>query len=662
MDYPVINQKLGCSYGENMTVFRLWSPLKDNIHLLLYKDGETINRKSFHNIHLLLYKDGETINRKSFPMEKEENGVHKLVIKENLKNYYYTYLIDGDLEVTDPYSIASSLNSNRSAIIDIEETNPWGWEHHPIPRNSINTNAIIYETHVKDFSFHKSSGVENKGKFLGLAEIGTKYNGVSTGLSHLKELGITHIHLLPIYDFLSVKEEKRYFSIDENYNWGYDPELYNVVEGSYATIPEEPINRIKELKQMIMTLHEEGIKVIIDVVYNHTYRSVDSNFNIIMPGYYHRMDKNGHFSDGSGCGNEIASEKSMVRKFILDSVIYWVDEFKIDGLRFDLMALTDKDTMGEIVRTLRERKPDLLIYGEPWAGGRTTLPHNEMTLKGSQTELGIAFFNDDFRDAVKGDNNGIEKGFSQGNMDHKISTETGIAGSIYYDDSHIGFTNSPIETINYINAHDDLIIYDKMRATHPHFEDEGIFRLNKFAFSILFTAQGIPFIHGGNEFLRSKMMMTNTYNHPSSINNIDWSLKENNLDYYNYFRDLIKLRKSYSVFRMTDAESIRDKLKFLSFSCEGVCIAYTLSLEEENKFLLVVHNANYNYIFIPSTVLIEHLHSNYQADKSKLIILPVLDLNGMVPKKERSDEIYPHGVEIEHSSTAVFELILKRFP
>lgn len=643
MDYPVVNNKLGYSYSENMTVFRLWSPLKESISLLLYENGETIDRRSF-------------------PMEKEDNGVHKLVIREDLKGYYYTFLIDEHLEVTDPYSIASSLNSNRSAIIDIEESNPWGWEHHPVPGNGINTNAIIYEAHVKDFTYHTTSGADHKGKFLGLAEKGTKYNQVSTGLSHLKELGITHIHLLPIYDFLSVKEDIEYFNVDENYNWGYDPELYNVVEGSYATKPDQPINRIRELKEMIMALHQEGLKVIIDVVYNHTYRSVDSNFNIIMPGYYHRMDVNGHFSNGSGCGNEIASEKSMVRKFILDSVIYWLEEFKIDGLRFDLMALTDKETMSQIVNTLRKIKPDLLIYGEPWAGGSTTLPHKDMPLKGSQSQLGVAFFNDEFRDAIKGDNNGTGKGFSQGNMDCKIGTQTGIAGSIYYDDSRIGFTTSPMETINYVNAHDDLILYDKMVATFPHLDQEGITRLNKLAFSILFTAQGIPFIHEGNEFLRSKMMITNTYNQPISINNVDWSLKEKNLDYYNYFRDLIRLRKSYKAFRMTDAESIRRRLKFLSYNGDGVSIAYTLLLEEEDKFLLIVHNANYHSTFISTAVLLDHLNHSYKAEKAKLIILPVLDLKGLVPKKDRSGEFFPHGVEVEHFSTAVYELILKRIP
>lgn len=643
MDYPITNKKLGYSYTKDMTIFRLWSPLRDNIYLLLYENGETINRRSFL-------------------MEKEEDGVHKVIIKEDLKNYYYTYLIDGNLEVTDPYSLGSSLNSNRSAIIDMDETNPWGWERHPIPRNGHNTNAIIYETHIKDFTYDNTSGAENRGKFLGFAEKNTKYNEIPTGLAHLKDLGITHVHLLPICDFISVKEEKEYFNVDENYNWGYDPELYNVVEGSYATKPEDPVIRIKELKEMIMSLHEEGLKVIIDVVYNHTYRSVHSNFNVIMPGYYYRFDHKGHFSDGTGVGNEIASEKSMVRKFILESVLYWVEEFKIDGLRFDLMALIDKETVKQIVDNVREIRPDILIYGEPWAGGQTPLAHNKMTLKGSQSQLGIAFFNDDFRDAVKGDNNGVERGFCQGNMDYKLGTETGIAGSIYYDDSHIGFTSSPIETINYINAHDDLIIYDKMVATFPHLDEVGIIRLNKLAFSILFTAQGIPFFHGGNEFLRSKLMITNTYNQPSSINNIDWSLKEKHWEFYDYFRDLIKLRKSYAAFRLADAESIRKRLKFLWYACHGVCISYTLSLEEEDKFLLVVHNANYQSTFISTAIILEHLHFNYNSERAKLVIMPVLDFNGLVPKKDRNGEFYPHGVEVPHFSTAVFELILKRFP
>lgn len=640
MDYPIIKQELGYGYSKDRTVFRLWSPIRDNISLLLYENGETIIRKSY-------------------PMTKDEDGVHNLTINGDLKGQYYNYLIEGNLEVTDPYSISSSLNSNRSAIIDIEDTNPIGWKDHPIPVGNNNTNSIIYEVHVKDFTFHKTSGVENKGKFLGMVEKGSEFNGLSTGISHLKDLGITHVHLLPIYDFLTVKEELEYFNVDENYNWGYDPELYNVVEGSYATKPDQPINRIKELKEMIMTMHKEGIKVIIDVVYNHTYRSKDSNFNIIMPGYYHRFDDKGSFSDGAGCGNEIASEKNMVRKFIVDSVLYWVDEFKIDGLRFDLMALTDIDTMKEIVDLVREKRPDILIYGEPWTGGISTLPHNKMTTKGTQSKLGVAVFNDNFRDAIKGDNNGTGTGFSQGNMDYKIETRTGIAGSIYYDDAHIGFTTSPIETINYVNAHDDLILYDKMKKTFPHLDEEGIIRLNKFAFSILFTAQGIPFIHGGNEFLRSKNMISNTYNQPSSINNIDWSLKEKNLKYYNYFKDLIKLRKDYPAFRLIDAESIRRQLKFLGYNSEGVSIAYTLSLEEEDKFLLIVHNANYHSTFISTAIILEHLSKNYKSKGDKLVILPVLDINGLVSKKDRNGNFYPHGVEVDHFSTAVYELTTK---
>lgn len=638
MDYPRINKELGYSYSLDKTVFKLWSPIRDKISLLLYKNGETIIRKSY-------------------PMTKDSDGVHHLTINEDLKGQYYTYLIEGDLEVTDPYSIASSLNSNRTAIIDIKDTNPEGWDEDYLPDNYNHTDAIIYEVHIKDFTFHETSGVKHRGKFLGMVEKNSEYEGLATSISHLKEMGITHVHLLPIYDYLTVREDKEYFNVDENYNWGYDPELYNTVEGSYATKPEEPINRIKELKAMILALHKEGIKVIIDVVYNHTYRSKDSNFNVIMPFYYHRFH-NGVFSDGAGCGNEIASENSMVSKFILDSVLYWVNEFKIDGLRFDLMALTDIHTMEEIVTTLRSIRPDILIYGEPWTGGTTTLPHDKMTAKGTQSKLGVAFFNDTFRDAVKGDNNGNFPGFSQGNMDFKNATKTGIAGSIYYDNSNIGFAENPHETINYINAHDDLILYDKMKITFPHLDEKGIERLNKFAFSILFTSQGIPFFHAGNEFLRSKYMISNTYNQPASINSIDWSLKKENIDYYNYFKDLISLRKTYPEFRLNSSQSIRDNLKFLEYNMSGKSICYTLRLSDE-KYLLIVHNANYSSTFITSSVLVEHLSYNYASDLNKLEILPVLDINGLVYGERRYEETYPHGVEVEHLSTAVYELIKK---
>ena len=638
-DYQLVHKKLGFIYNEEETIFRVWSPIKDEIYLLLYKNQDTIQRKAYG-------------------MTKQEDGVHEIILKGDYKGYYYTYLIDKNLEVTDPYCIASSLNSNRCAIIDLQDSNPKGWEEHPIPTGNNGCDAIIYEVHIKDFTWHQTSGIKNRGKFLGMIEKNTNYKGITTGVSHLKELGVTHIHLLPVYDFLTVKEEKEYFDIDNNYNWGYDPELYNVVEGSYATIPEEPINRIKELKQMIMGLHKEGLKVIIDVVYNHTYRAQSSNFNIIMPGYYHRIDENGNFSDGSGCGNELATEKVMVKKFIMDSILYWVNEFKIDGLRFDLMALIDTDTVKEIISCVKEIKPDILIYGEPWAAGPTILPFEQTTIKGTQKNQSFAFFNDDFRNAIKGENNGESLGFSQGNLDYKPNTQIGIAGSIAYNNTHVGFAANPAETINYINSHDDLIIYDDMRRAFPYMDKEGIERLNKLAFSILFTSQGIPFIHAGNEFLRTKNMRNNTYNQPISVNAVNWSLKQENYRFYQFFKDLIVLRKSYNVFRLENTNAIKERLQFFDLPGSEAAIVYTLSLEENNTYLLIVHNANRHAFYISKTMIIEHLSRCYFHNGEDISIKQIFDINGLVYTNRFENDLYLHGIEISHFTSNVYKVIM----
>ncbi|MFA7534401.1 MAG: alpha-amylase family glycosyl hydrolase, partial [Tissierellaceae bacterium] len=430
-NFPSTDKSLGIVYSTEKTVFRVWSPLQNRIEVLIYSNPNDFLRESH-------------------TMTKLEDGVHELTIFGDLKGKYYTFLLHGREEVADPYAIGSSVNSIRSAIVDLKETNPEGWNEHKILNKKSNLQPIIYEVHIKDFTIHESSGVQYPGKYLGFAQRDTKFGGYSTGISHLEELGITHVHLMPIYDFLTVKEDKEYFYRQDNYNWGYDPELYNVPEGSYSTEPENPISRIKELKTLIMELHKSGIKVVLDVVYNHTYRALGSNFERLMPGYYHRRREDGSLSNGSACGNELATEKPMVRKFILDSLIFWVQEYKVDGFRFDLMALIDIETVEEIIKSLREIKPNILIFGEPWTADVTTLPDKLKTTKGKQSKMKFALFNDDFRDAIKGDNDGYGRGFVQGNLDYKIATETGIAGSIYYDDSHIGFTSSPLETINYV--------------------------------------------------------------------------------------------------------------------------------------------------------------------------------------------------------------------
>lgn len=633
-NFPATNKKLGITYNKSETIFRIWSPARDKIQLLIYPDANSMVRNVY-------------------PMEKYKDGVHEAIIKGDLKGHFYNFLIEDIWEVTDPYAISSSMNSIRSAIIDLMDTNPKGWEEHTVSNENDNYNPIIYEVHIKDFTGHITSGAINKGKYLGFVEKDTDYNGFDTGLNHLRDLGVTHVHLMPVFDFLTVDEDKEYFYEDKNYNWGYDPELYNVPEGSYSTEPNNPISRIKELKTLIMELHNSGFKVILDVVYNHTYRAYDSNFNQIIPGYYYRLRSDGTFSDGSGCGNELATERPMVRKFIIDSLLYWLKEYKIDGFRFDLMALIDIETIEEAIRSLRRINPNVLIYGEPWTGGITILPDALKTTKGRQAKLSFGFFNDDFRNALKGDNDGNSRGFVQGNLNYKLATETGIAGSIYYDNGHIGFTAKPSESINYVNSHDNLILVDKIIKTFPEIDDGGIERLNKFAFSILLTSQGIPFIHGGNEFLQGKSMIHNSYNAPLSINAIDWSLKEKNIGFYNYFKDLIHLRKEYDAFRLKDTEEVRDRLKFMDYPSTCSIIAYTIILDKKDEKLLIIHNANPNICFISKLAIKEHIKKKYGRIYKDIELVPILDLDGLVKEKEAISDF---GIEVPHFGTLIYKI------
>jgi len=635
------NKKLGMTYTPESTTFRVWSPDRENIKVVLY-DGPQI------------------IERKIFKMNKHKDGVHEFTINSDLKDTYYTFLIDDIHEVTDPYGVATSLNGIRSVVVDLDETNPEGWKGHYIPMDDLNCASVIYELHIKDFTFHSTSGVMHPGKYLGITDKDSNYKGYSTGLSHLKELGITHVHLMPVYDYLTVNEDEDFFYNDANYNWGYDPEHFNVPEGSYATEPDDPKSRIRELKQMIMALHQEGFKVVIDVVYNHTYRRKDSNFNLIMPNYYYRLRDDGSYSNGSGCGNEIASEKEMVRAFIIDSLKFWTEEYKVDGFRFDLMALIDIDTVEEAINTLREINPNILIYGEPWAADGSTLPIHKMTTKGKQGMLSFAFFNDDFRNAIKGDSDGHMIGFAQGDIGKKQETETGIAGSIYYDDSHIGFTSAACETINYINAHDNLIMFDKIKRVFPYASDEEVARYNRFAFSILLTSQGIPFIHAGNEFLRTKYMDHNSYRSPISVNAIDWSLKEKNIEFFNYFKDLIKIKKNYEGFRINKAIEIKERLKFLDYQGIGNMIVYSIEEKRLNSYLLVIHNGNNHARLINTSSIWNHLQEQYKLDKKEMHVKIILNQNGLVREEECGGMIAPYAIEVEAFTTLIYEMTFGR--
>lgn len=562
------NTSYGAVYTPVKTTFTVWAPVHEKVELLLYANANTIYRETYE-------------------MTKSGDGNFSIEIDNDLDGFFYNYKIN-ESEITDPFSVSCCGNSKRSAIIDLTKSNPEGWNKHSIPKTIPFTDSVLYELHVKDFSSSETSGIANKGKFIGLTEKNTSYGNVSTGLDHLVDLGITHVHLMPINDYISVDEYN-----DKSYNWGYDPEHYNVPEGSYSSNPDDGYSRVRELKETIMKFHEAGIRVIIDVVYNHTFKGGDFNLNVLAPNEFYRFNDDGSYSNGSGCGNEVASENKFTQFFILNSLVHWAKEYKVDGFRFDLLGLMDVDTTHKIVSMLNKDYPHIKIYGEPWIGGSSALPHDKQTLKGSQFGKNYSLFNDDFRNAIKGDNDGNTKGYIQGSSKDIEDIKIGISGSIQFCENLKGFCCHPVETINYFNAHDNLIMADKLIKSSSNHSKNHQISLNKFAMSLLLTSQGVPFFHAGNEFMRSKNMNHNSYNAPVEVNQIDWYYKTSNIELNNYVIELISLRKQYPHFRLASEKEIRDALTFIdpnSVVDKSFSGTIAFEIEKDSETLLVVHN------------------------------------------------------------------------
>ncbi|WP_447410934.1 type I pullulanase [Clostridium perfringens] len=594
--------ELGAIYNKEETIFRVWSPEAKSLELLLYRDGNTES---------LIERD---------LLHKKSNGLWEIVKKGDLNGVYYKYHIVGEdfeHDFVDPYCKALGVNGYRAMVIDLKKTNPKGWENEKKPSLENPLDSILYEMHIRDFSIDKSSGVslENRGKFLGIVEENTKVPGteVKTTLDHLKELGITHVHLLPSFDFGTVDEERL---DEEQYNWGYDPVNYNVPEGSYSKNPYKGEVRIKEFKEMVLKLHRVGIRVIMDVVYNHTYSGENSNLNLSYPGYYHRQDDFGNFSNGSGCGNELASERLMVRKYMVDSLKYWAKEYHIDGFRFDLMALHDIETLKEIREELNKIDPSILIYGEGWNGGDSPLPREEACFKcniGKFDKLQIAAFSDDMRDGIKGHVAHLkEGGFVNGGEDFEESIKFGIVASTYHEGvdynkvnySDSPWANEPYQTVNYCSAHDNNTLHDKLKIVCENASEEEIIEMNKLSAAIFLTSQGIPFIHSGEEFLRTKTnekgeFIENSYNSNDFVNKIDWTRKVKYMDLFKYYKGLIELRKEYPLFRLESNKEIREKISFieseLGIKKKGI-VAYRL--KDHNNEFIVVFNSNNNEVKI----------------------------------------------------------------
>lgn len=537
-------------------------------------------------------------------MVRESGGIWRATLSGDCHGLYYTYGVtqqrDEVYEVVDPYARAAGVNGDRGMVVDLARTNPVGWERIKRPLLTDPVDAVIYELHVRDFSIHPQSGIKHRGKFLAFTEAGTRGpGGVRTGLDHLVDLGITHLHLLPIFDFASIDEAELE---QPQFNWGYDPKNYNVPEGSYATDPFDGTVRLRELKAAILTLHERGIGVIMDVVYNHTFNSWDSFLNRLVPGYYYRMHPDRSFANGSGCGNELASERPMVRKLIIDSVCYWAREYRVAGFRFDLMGLHDLETMRQIRSALDRVAPGCIIYGEGWTGGPSPLPADQAALKGNARQVpGVAFFNDSARDGIKGDVfHQWEAGFVNGKAGQEESVKFGIVaatwhpqvnyGQVNYD--HAPWAGEPGQAVIYCEVHDNLTFWDKLAATNGEESEEQRIRRHKLGGAIVLTSQGIPLLHAGQEFLRTKGGNANSYLAPDQVNWLDWARKACYHEVYAYYQGLIRLRKAHPAFRMRQTEQIQAHLHFLDLP--GQLVGYTLDQHANGdpwRVILVLFNA-----------------------------------------------------------------------
>ena len=597
--------KLGVIYSKKSSEFKLWAPLAEQVELVLYgKDYNALES-----------------NKTIIKMNKENRGVWRAKIDEDLSGEYYNYLVRNNgktYESVDPYAKAVSINGEKSMVIDMESTNPKGWSNDKKPILNDVTDSIIYEAHIRDLTKDEASGVitELRGKYIGAVLENSKIKGTSitTGLDHLKELGITHIHLLPVFDYGSIDE--RYDSPD-NYNWGYDPQNYNVPEGSYSTNPYEGAVRISEFKEMVYRFHQAGIRVVMDMVYNHTY-NLESPLNLTVPGYYYRKDKYGCYSNGSGCGNETASERYMFRKYMIDSVLYWAKEYHIDGFRFDLMGLHDLETMRIIRNELNKVDKSIIMYGEGWTCYDTPLNINESAVKNNICkfdDLQIAAFSDDARDSIKGSVFLKESlGFVNGGDNYEESIKYTICASTKHDEIDLSkvvysksfWANEPYQTITYDSAHDNNTLFDKLRMSCKDENEEELLKMNKLAAAIVLTSQGISFLHEGEEFARVKEnlqgeIIENSYNSSDYTNELKWLRKQRYIDLFNYYKGLIKLRKEYKAFRMNSNKEIQNNISFMAKGNEfkdDHMVGYFINIEDYNdsysKIAVIFNTNKYN--------------------------------------------------------------------
>ena len=540
------------SYTPQQTTFRLFAPANaKKVVVRIYKDGQ--GGKALKTIKMTL-----------------KDGLWTATAAGDLMNKFYTFDM-GRGECPGVFAKAVGVNGKRGAIIDVEKTFPEHWccDLHPVIKSP--ADLVIYEMHHRDFSIARPDA-KYPGKFLALTE--------PWAIEHLKTLGVNAVHILPSYDYGSVDETRL---SDNKYNWGYDPVNYNVPEGGYSTNPYDPYCRIREFKEMVNALHEAGIAVILDVVYNHTYDIEHSNFQRTYPDYYYRKTADGQYSNGSGCGNETASDQPMMRRFMIESVKYWYNEYRVDGFRFDLMGCHDIETMNAIRAELNQLNPSILIYGEGWSAGQCALPNEKLGMKANIPQMpGIAAFSDEMRDALRGpfsDDtvsgwlgrlNTNKPGQFTGDVEVE-SLKFGIVGGISHPQVNIKKVNysqkpwalEPTQMLAYVSCHDDMCLVDRLKASIPKLKEDEMIRLDLLAQTVVFTSQGVPFMLSGEELLRTKQGVHNSFESPDSINQLDWRNKERYPQVFKYYSDLISLRRNHPAFRLGDANLVRKHLEFL---------------------------------------------------------------------------------------------------
>ena len=634
---------LGVTYRDGKTVFKAWSPLATGVYLNLYLDGEGSN---------LI----ETV-----PMERLDKGVWYIELMYQAEDIFYTFSFEFDnctrQETIDIYSRACGINGQRGYIIDLKKLNPKGWDITPRPVCQSPCDAVVYECHVRDFSIDPTSGVdfERRGKFAAFTEEGTRYHNVTTCLDHLKELGITHVQLLPVFDYASADESKPYKA---QYNWGYDPLNYNCLEGSYSSDAFDPKARIREFKELVMTLHKNGIGVIMDVVYNHTYFTEESAFHKTFPYYYHRLNSDGNFSNGSGCGNETASDHLMYRRFMINSLKFLATEYKLDGFRFDLMGLHDIETVNIIRDELNKFNPSLLMYGEGWTGGESPLRSDRLAYKWNSYSFGrVGLFNDNIRDAIKGGTfNPYDIGYVSGNRNAGALIRRGLVGSIPHwqlgnDAQDACWAFEPEQAVNYCEAHDNNTLWDKLSICAKHFSREDRVKMDKLAAALFILAQGMPFIHLGQDFLRSKprkpkegepvnevtKVCENSYNAPDSVNAVRWNEKAENFDVFTYYKALIRLRHNNRLFRLRTKDEVGTHMRFLE-THDNSFIAF--KLEDDETCLVCAFNpySEQRYLLLPEGRFFTRLNEQGKMNKFPIdgeVVIPPISAMVYKWKKRR---------------------------